>query len=274
MAVLCWFGCTWEAEGNCKSFCERGPWDRPPPSPSRTQSTSLGTSYVERNISAANAEMEALLNRNNASGSRENPQTTVNDWPVPNRYTAVRPSAPPTSPSDPSAPPPSYHQLLASDPQVREQRIITHFENRGYSNTARVLADIFNRTAPQPSNQNSESPTSVIVETHYLPGPHAPITRMRPRIESNTRRGLIADSTQRSWGSYFNTADRLRDLTSDSRTRDTLNETDIPTTRHQPRSQTPPPMYHEIEQTAVQIARSESLPSYDDFIAYPHKYMT
>ena len=189
--------------------------------------------------------------------SRANPQNTV-----PHRYTAVRPSAPPASlgtTSDPYREPPSYQQLLASDPRVREQRTITRLENRGYSNTARVLAGIFNTTTQQPSN-------------HDLPRLQTPSTRTS--TETNTRRDLIADPAQRSWRAYFNSADRLRELTIYSRTRDTFNETDIPTTPYQPRSQTPPPMYHEVEQTAVRITRSESLPSYDDFIASPHKYMT
>ena len=34
MAVLCWFGCTAKARGNCSSFCKRTPYDR---APARTQ---------------------------------------------------------------------------------------------------------------------------------------------------------------------------------------------------------------------------------------------
>ena len=241
------------------------------------------------------------------SVSRANPQTTVDDWPVPNRHTAARPSAPSAFSNvtpDPTAPPPSYHQLVASNQHetdmvnVEAQLIVTRLEDRGYSNTARLLADVFNRTITYRDMQHVEAQlmverlevrgysnnarvladvfnrtipysriqsgerqhtigrTNVITETNGLPRLHIPPTNT---TEANGHRDLITDPSQRSWRSYFNTADRLREL-SNSHTRATLNETDVSSTHHQPRSQTPPPMYHEIEEAAVRIARSNTLP--------------
>ena len=120
---------------------------------------------------------------------------------------------------------------------------------------------------PQTSSQTSESLSSSAVETLALPH-----TQQSP--ETTVRGDFRSDRSQRSWRSYFNTADRLRELTSNSRTQSVENGTDVTPTRHQPRPQTPPPMYHEVEQTEVVVRRADSLPSYDDFMAMPHKYTT
>ena len=238
-----------------------------------------------------------------------------------------------------------------SEQQTAQQGLISHLEGRGYSNTARVLREIFNRQGSN-TNENNVQPSS---QTNQPPPTYDEVGSRNlqiNRIESNTERvlreiyntptwidtnetnhnlndigidnrsrsgpstGLCyhfiesrvagprhdtrqtlanreteprdtdSERTQQSWASYFNTANRLRNLINDTRT--TRNEADsnyrsvngettvvnIMADRYHPRPRTPPPAYHEVESSACILPRTNSLPSYDEFIMMPHIYAT
>ena len=200
------------------------------------------------------------------SGLRTEPLTIVdNHLPVPNRHTSVSPLAPSAIPSttDLSALPPSYRQISVSSPHHRE---LQHSEQT-------LVTQLGPSASPPSYNQllvsNEHHRELQHSATHALSRLLAPTTCTRPSTETNIRRHLVEDPAQRSWRSYFNTADRLRELTGISPTHATFNETNVTPTCHQPRPQTPPPMYHEVEQTVARIARSDGLPSYDEFMATP-----
>ena len=244
--------------------------------------------------------------RTESDSSSESPATT--DYQsLPTRHTDVRQLAPPAGPYTPpdlSAPPPSYDQLpeiiqhhrdlqyteqrvrqldQSSSPdsfnqlpasnqyhrelQNSEQSLVRQLEDSGYFTYGHMLSDLFNRARSDSCNQNSERRTSNIA-IDDLPSLQTPSTRTRTGTETNTRRDLITDPSQRSCRLYFNNTERLREL-SNSRTCAIINETGVSSTRHQPRPQTHPPAYHEVEQTSVWIARSDSLPTYDEFMATP-----
>ena len=98
------------------------------------------------------------------SGLRADTQTTGDYRSLLNHHTPVRPSAPPAISNitpDPSAPPPFYHQLAASDQHDRSaideaQLMVAKFEDRGYSNNARLLANVFNDTIQYRDMQHLE----------------------------------------------------------------------------------------------------------------------
>ena len=147
------------------------------------------------------------------------------------------------------------------------QSLVAHFEDRGNFASARVIARLIERSSPLhtrlTTSNHSRADDSTAIGNQRRPQTPSPLTG---------HTDVLTDPSQRSWRSYFNTADRLRDLTGYQG--DIANEASVPTRRYQPRSQTPPPAYHLVEQTAVRITRADSLPSYDDFMATPHKYTT
>ena len=237
------------------------------------------------------------------SGLRTEPLTTVNNLSVPNHHPTVRPLVPPAIPDlpalnplyyqipvssshhrelhhseqtvvtqlDPSTSPPSYNQFPVSNQHHRElmhseQTMVRQLVDIGCSGYAHMLADSSNRTRSHTYDQHNERPTNAM---HDLPRLLTPTTYTRPSTETNIWRNLVRDPAHRSLRTYFNTADRLRERSDNSHTLATFNETNVALTRHQPRPQTPPPMYHEVEQTVVRIARSDGLPSYDEFMATP-----
>ena len=165
-----------------------------------------------------------------------------------------------------------YHQETQRDRDQRLatlQSLVAHFEDRGNFASARVIARLIERSV-QPS---SPLHTGRTTSNHSRADDSTAMGDQRRPQTPSPRTGhtdVLTDTSQRSWRSYFNTADRLRDLTGNQG--DIANEASVPSRRYQPRSQTPPPAYHLVEQTAVRITRADSLPSYDDFMATPHKY--
>ena len=187
------------------------------------------------------------------------------------QHVAVRASAPPSNTTPvPYAQPSSYNQEASyqtvRDRQSTLQSLIAHYEDRGYFGSVRVLVRLLERSRLQSPQLNSTRTTISRTDNNTA------TSHLRRSLTPPPRTDVITDPTQRSWRSYFNTANRLRDLTSNSG--DTANGTGVSPTHHQPRPQTPPPTYREVEQTTILITRADSLPSYDDFVAAPHKYTT
>ena len=201
--------------------------------------------------------------------------------------------------SQTAQPPPTYHEIETRSRQT----------NGIESNTECVLREIYNISTWNNMNETlhnvNESETNNRSRFRPPAGSRLDFRQIGPRdqvqptsaIREIEPRDQGSDGTEQSWASYFNTANRLRDLINDTRTtrneenvnyRNTnandvninindentiVNNVDTPT-RHHHRPRTPPPAYHEVESSAVRIPRTDSLPSYDEFMMMPHLYVT
>ena len=195
--------------------------------------------------------------------------------------------------------PPTYEELL--DRNDRQ----TH---RIESNTERVLREIYSRPTWLDSYESNHDLNEIEINApQYTIRAFDPrdlesrrnITDLRNDVQhtvanpemEQTETGLGTEQTHQTWASYFNTANRLRDLINGTlTTRNTANEVDHTSHRslsgestmvninadiseqYCSRPRTPPPAYHDLENCEPVLPRTNSLPSYDDFIMMPYKY--
>ena len=190
--------------------------------------------------------------------------------------------------------PPTYEELL--DQNERQTHTIE-------SNTERVLREIYSRPTWLDTFESNHDLNGTD-ESQYIgafePGvseSREDITNLGNNVQHTTAIPEMGqtetdpgtEQTRQTWTSYFNIANRLRDLINGILfPRNTINEVDNANHRnlsgestvvnvdiseqYYSRPRTPPPAYHDLENCEPMLARTNSLPSYDDFIMMPYKY--
>ena len=192
--------------------------------------------------------------------------------------------------------PPTYEELHSRNDRQT---------NRIESNTERVLREIYNIPTTYESNLdlneieiNAPQYTIRAFDPRDLES-RRNVTDLRNGVQhtaanpemGQAETGLGTEQTRQTWASYFNTANRLRDLINGTlTTRNIAYEVDHTNHRNlsgestvvninadiseqcYSRPRTPPPAYHDLENCEPLLPRTNSLPSYDDFIMMPYKY--